>query len=94
MGQRKGSRKSATATAEETSRKSTSGVTPLRATNKPASSAKTTTMPKTEDAKGPTHEQIAQRAHELWVKNGSAHGEDQRYWLEAEAQLKKEMGLR
>jgi hypothetical protein len=38
-----------------------------------------------------TPEQIAQRAHELWVKNGCKHGQDEQNWLEAERQLKAEM---
>jgi len=39
----------------------------------------------------PTREQIAQRAHELWVKSGCKHGRDEQNWLEAERQLKAEM---
>jgi len=39
----------------------------------------------------PTREQIAQRAHEIWVKNGCKHGQDEHNWLEAERQLKAEM---
>jgi hypothetical protein len=39
-----------------------------------------------------TSEQIAQRAHEIWVKNGCKHGQDERNWLEAERQLKAEAG--
>jgi hypothetical protein len=38
-----------------------------------------------------TREQIAQRAHEIWVKNGCKHGQDEQNWLEAERQLKAEM---
>ena len=37
------------------------------------------------------HEQIAQRAHEIWVKQGCRHGHDQQHWLEAERQLKAEL---
>jgi hypothetical protein len=37
-----------------------------------------------------TREQIAQRAHEIWVKNGCRHGQDEQNWLEAERQLKAE----
>lgn len=39
----------------------------------------------------PTREQIAQRAHEIWVKNGCKHGQDEQNWLEAERQLMAEM---
>ncbi|MCX5644089.1 MAG: DUF2934 domain-containing protein [Phycisphaerae bacterium] len=35
-----------------------------------------------------SREQIAQRAHEIWVKNGCKHGQDEQNWLEAERQLK------
>jgi hypothetical protein len=38
-----------------------------------------------------TPEQIAQRAHEIWVKQGCRHGQDQQHWLEAERQLKAEL---
>ena len=36
-------------------------------------------------------EQIARRAHEIWVKRGCHHGQDQQHWLEAERQLRAEM---
>jgi len=38
-----------------------------------------------------TYEQIAQRAHEIWVKQGCEHGQDQQNWLDAERQLKAEL---
>ena len=38
-----------------------------------------------------TYEQIAQRAHEIWVKQGCKHGQDQQNWLDAERQLKAEL---
>jgi hypothetical protein len=38
-----------------------------------------------------SREQIAQRAHEIWVKSGCKHGMDEQNWLEAERQLKAEM---
>ncbi len=41
-----------------------------------------------------THEQIAQRAHELWLKQGCSHGQDQAHWFEAERQLKAELARR
>ena len=37
-----------------------------------------------------THDQIAQRAHEMWVQQGCRHGRDQEHWFEAEKQLKAE----
>ncbi len=38
-----------------------------------------------------SHEQIARRAHEIWVKQGCRHGQDQQHWFEAERQLKAEL---
>jgi hypothetical protein len=38
-----------------------------------------------------THDQIARRAHEIWVKQGCIHGQDQDHWFEAERQLKAEL---
>jgi hypothetical protein len=40
------------------------------------------------------HEQIAQRAHEIWVKQGCRDGQDQQHWLEAERQVKAELGVK
>ena len=37
------------------------------------------------------HELVAQRAHEIWVKQGCSHGRDQEHWFEAERQLKAEL---
>ena len=37
------------------------------------------------------HEQIARRAHEIWVQQGCKHGQDQNHWFEAERQLKAEL---
>jgi len=42
---------------------------------------------------GPTHAQIAQRAREIWERNGRRSGEDEKNWREAEAELRKEMSL-
>ncbi len=43
--------------------------------------------------KGPmiTHDQIARRAHELWVQKGFKPGQEEQNWLEAERQLKAEL---
>ncbi len=40
----------------------------------------------------PTHDQIAQRAREIWERRGHPQGQDREIWLEAEAQLAKEVG--
>ncbi len=42
---------------------------------------------------GPTHDQIAQRAQEIWRRHGCPPGEDKENWFEAEAELRREMGL-
>ena len=42
---------------------------------------------------GLTAEQIAERAKAIWIQHGRAPGQDQANWLEAEAQLKKELGI-
>ena len=39
-------------------------------------------------------ERIAQRAYDIWVKQGCCHGHDQGHWLEAERQLRVEMGIK
>jgi len=40
-----------------------------------------------------THEQIAERARQIWEQHGRPQGEDEQNWREAERQLKKEMGM-
>jgi hypothetical protein len=68
-------------------------------TNTPRSGGATTTTLRPAGSKAPeavkmvkiTREQIAQRAHEIWVKSGCKHGHDEQNWLEAERQLKAEM---
>ena len=41
-----------------------------------------------------THEQIAKRAQQIWEKKGRPVGQDERNWLEAEVQLKRELGIK
>ena len=41
-----------------------------------------------------THERIAERAQQIWEKKGRPVGQDEKNWLEAEAQLKRELGLK
>jgi hypothetical protein len=36
----------------------------------------------------PTHEQIAQRAYDIFVERGQPEGQDLAHWLEAERQLR------
>jgi len=37
-----------------------------------------------------TYEEIANRAFEIWQKEGSIEGKEQDHWLRAEAELRKE----
>jgi hypothetical protein len=41
---------------------------------------------------GPTHAQIAQRAREIWERNGRSDGQDEKNWRQAEEELNREMG--
>jgi hypothetical protein len=41
-----------------------------------------------------THQQIEQRAREIWQQKGRPVGQDEKIWLEAETQLKKELGIK
>ncbi len=38
-----------------------------------------------------SHEKIAMRAYEKWVKRGRQHGGHEQDWMEAEAELKAEL---
>jgi hypothetical protein len=40
-----------------------------------------------------THERIAKRAWEIWMKRGCRPGEDERNWIEAETQLRAELDI-
>ena len=40
---------------------------------------------------GPTHAQIAQRAREIWERNGRPGGQEEKNWRQAEEELKREM---
>lgn len=54
---------------------------------RPAGTKKTTRA-----GKGPmiAHDQIARRAHDIWVSKGCRPGQEDQNWLEAERQLKAE----
>lgn len=41
-----------------------------------------------------THEQIAQRANDIWKACGCPWGESEKHWHEAEQQLKEELGIK
>jgi hypothetical protein len=40
-----------------------------------------------------THQQIEERAREIWRQKGCPVGQDEKNWHEAEAQLKMELGI-
>jgi len=40
-----------------------------------------------------THEQIAERAKNIWIERGCPSNQDEQNWLEAENQLKQELGI-
>jgi hypothetical protein len=63
-------------------------------TAKPAAKPQTSGAMTTGCCKGITQDQIAERARKIWQAHGCAAGRDQENWLEAEAQLRKELGLR
>ena len=46
-----------------------------------------------DEAPALTQERIAERARALWQQRGCRPGEDERNWHEAEAQLKRELGI-
>jgi hypothetical protein len=41
-----------------------------------------------------TRQQIEERAREIWRKKGCPVGQDEKNWLEAEAQLKRELAVK
>jgi Protein of unknown function (DUF2934) len=40
-------------------------------------------------AAAPAHEQISQRAYEIWAKRGFSHGNHSQDWTQAEQELKR-----
>jgi len=46
-----------------------------------------TTSPATSKSAAPSHEEIEQRAHELWIQDGCPVGRSVYHWHEAERQL-------
>src|SRR4051812_8836987 len=54
----------------------------------PAAAAPTPTAAKQEAKPGPTHEQIARRAYEIYTARGADHGRHDDDWLQAERELK------
>ena len=54
-----------------------------KSTQAPAAKAKKAATPKSK----PTHEQIAQRAYEIYLERGATPGDPMQDWLRAEADL-------
>ena len=44
------------------------------------------------DISGPSFEEIARRAYELWEERGKPHGSDEEDWHRAEHQLRNQSG--
>ena len=38
----------------------------------------------------PSHDEIAERAHTIWIQAGRPDGQDLEHWLQAESELRKE----
>lgn len=55
---------------------------------RPSGAGKSHTSP------APSHKQTEDRAKEIWRRKGCPVGQDEQIWLEAEAQLKKEMSTK
>jgi hypothetical protein len=86
---------------EKTTRNTVPTNSNVRSGSATATTARPAT-PKTQQAKSGatgksakiTQEQIALRAHEIWMKRGCRPGQDEQNWLEAERQLKTELGIK
>jgi hypothetical protein len=48
---------------------------------------------KTKTCASLTHQQIEERAREIWRQKGCPVGQDEKNWHEAETQLKMELGI-
>jgi hypothetical protein len=65
------------------------------ATKQPVTPTKPQTSPmppQSSSQTGPGHDKIAMRAYQKWVQRGCPQGSEQQDWLEAEAELRREMG--
>ncbi len=60
-----------------------------RKSSKSAQSSKSAKSASPAVPAAPTHEQIAARAHELFLSSGEQPGRDEEFWLEAERQLRE-----
>ena len=60
----------------------------------PRTSGEFASVGKTSSCACLTHQQIEQRAREIWRQKGCPSGQDEKNWHEAEIQLKRELGIR
>lgn len=70
-------------TGSSTAKQTTTGSSAKRTTAKRATPSKADTQVELKI----THDQIAQRAYEIWLAKGRPRGQEQRNWYEAEAEL-------
>ncbi len=61
---------------------------------KAAASRSTTTRTRNAATPAPSSDQIAERAHEIFMARGGGHGRDLDDWLQAERELKPANGRR
>ncbi|MFH1370297.1 MAG: DUF2934 domain-containing protein [Planctomycetota bacterium] len=66
----------------------------LSSPESPRTADKVVSVGKTKTASSLTHQQIEQRANEIWRQKGCPAGQEEKNWHEAEAQLKRELGIR
>ncbi len=66
----------------------------LSGPDKSVATPKTNVSVRANKASGPTYQEIADRAKEIWRKKGCPNGQDESNWFEAEAQLKRELAVR
>ena len=59
------------------------------ATRKKTAATARAVKPTARQQPSPTHEEIALRAHELYLQSGCQLGRDKEFWLEAERQLQR-----
>jgi hypothetical protein len=57
-------------------------------TTPPPQQARNTANTATAATQGPTHEQIARRAYELYLARGATDGQAEQDWMQAERELK------
>jgi len=86
----KTSRKTSTAKVVPLTNPKNSGV---QAASKPANTRKAKAQAKSNRSLTLTHDQIAQRAKQIWERNGRLPGHDEQNWLEAERELRAELNV-